>query len=394
MSIYRNRYVYCRRREYGYMWPILVISLFIILLSFRASAKTIWRIGEDDGSANVFGLPGSIGSDPAINQEVVQFLLPQDTNAYDWKSFPSRIWPPEASFNPKEIHIKYSYPGDLRCPVLRIKARSAVRNFTQGLIVTKGNGDILSQDLRLPSFYPDPDKTPEIPVGIIWKGLHEENTLIIKNISLTADNHSIFIDYLELLEPDDQDLDGDGSFDYEEIEGDIDEDGIENSADPDTVTIFIQAKDFTKSKQITLDLQEKNEQGPLFTYLIPFFTDSPDIIQGPPEGFFFPYGLFRAYLDIPVETDTLMLSLYTSENQIIYDNAQFYLYDENAWRVIPVEILSRNALRISILTGINQKNKEGDYTGEFILTGGLAYPEELDIDLENVGLCLIKSVWD
>lgn len=394
MIMCRNKHRYCHGMGYEDILPVLVISLLMILLSSHVSAKTIWRIGEDDNSANEFGLPGSSGSDPNINQEVVQFLLPQDTNAFDWQSFPCKIWPQEASFNPKEIHIKFNYPGDFRSPVLRIKARSAVRNFTQELIVIKGNGDILSQDLRLPSFYPDADTIPEIPVGIIWKGLYEENILIIKNVSLTSDNHSIFIDYLELLEPDDQDQDGDGSLDYEEIEGDVDADGIENAEDPDTVTILIQAEDFTKNKQITLDLQEKTDQGPLFTFLIPFFTESPDITQGPPEGFFFPYGLFRACMNIPGETDTLMLSIYTPEDQVIYDNVQFYLYEENAWKVVPVEILSRHSLRLSICPLIDQKNKEDDSTGEFSLTGGIAYPEGLDIDLENIGLCLIKSLWN
>ena len=316
MSIYANSFIYDHEKGYEIVWPILVISLLMILLSSHASAKTIWRIGKNDGSANEFGLPGSAGSDPAINQEIVHFTVPEDPNTYDWQSFPCRIWPPEKSFNPKEIHITYDYPRDLRCPVLRIKAKSdGGENFTQELIVMKG-GYTLSEDLRLPSIYPTVDAAPEISIGIIWKGLHEENTLIIKNVSRT-DNHSILIDYLDLLELDDQDQDGDGSLDYEEIKGDIDEDGIENVADPDTVSILINPKDFTKRRQIILDLHEENEYGPLFTYLIPFFINSPDIKQGLPEGFFFPYGLFRANSNIPIETDTLMISIYTFEDQII-----------------------------------------------------------------------------
>lgn len=252
-------------------------------------------------------------------------------------------------------------------------------------------GDTLSYDLWLPSLYPNTDSTPEIPIGIIRKGVNEENTIIIKNFSLTADNHSILFDYLEL---DDQDQDGDSSLDSEEIEGDIDEDGTENILDPDTATLLIQGKDPTKSKQITLDLQEINEQGPLFTWLIELDTNSPDIIQRPPKGVFFPYGVFSARIDIPIETDTLMISIYTPEDQIIYDTAQFYLYEENIWRVVPVKILSQHSLRLSIGFETDQKSKEGDYTNGYIITGGLAYPEGLDIDLENTGLCLIKSVWD
>ncbi|MGA1791715.1 MAG: hypothetical protein ACMUIM_09525 [bacterium] len=393
MSIRRNRHEYCHVKGLGGMWSIFVICLSIILFSSHSSAKTIWRIGKNDFSANEFGLPGSTEADPNINQEVVQFSPPQDPNAYDWQSFPCKIWPPEASFDPKEIHIAFDYPRDLRCPVLRIKAKSAVRNFTQGLTVIKG-GDTLSQDLELPSFYPTDVTIPEIPLGIIRKGLHEENTLILKNISLTADNHSILFDYLEL---DDQDLDqdGDGSLDTEEIEGDIDEDGIENIADPDTATLLIEGKDSTKRKQITLDLQEKNGHGTLFAWLIPFDKNSPDISKRHPEGIFFPYGVFRAHImDIPIETDTLMISIYTTEAQMIYDTVEFYLYEENDWRVLPVEILSPQEIHLSIGIDRGQENKDGNDSREFTITGGLAYPEGLDIDLENTGLCFIKSVWD
>jgi hypothetical protein len=369
------------------MWPILMISLLMILLSSHASAKTIWRIGENDGSANEFGLPGSTGSDPAINQEVVHFSPPKDPNAYDWQSFPCKIWFPKVSLNPKEIHITYDYPGYLRCPVLRIKAKSAVSSLTQGLIVIKG-GDTLSHDLWLTN---KTFLTAEIPLGIIRKGVNEEDTLILKNLS---DNDSIFFDYLEL---DDQDLDqdGDGSLDTEEIEGDIDEDGIENVADPDTATLLIEGKDPTKRKQITLDLQEKNGQGTLFAWRIPFNTNSTGFSKRPPEGIFFPYGLFKAHImDIPIETDTLMISINTIEGQMIYDTAQFYIYEENDWRVIPVEILSPHALHLSIGIEKGQESKEGDDNQEFTITGGLAYPEGLDIDLENTGLCFINSVWD
>jgi len=393
MSIPTDRHIYDHGKGISIMWSILVISLLMILFSSHVSAKTVWRIGENDGSASEFGLPGSTGSDPAINQEVVQFSPPEDPNAYDWQSFPCKIWPQEASFNPKEIHITYNYPRDLRCPILRIKAKSAVKNFTQEIIVIKG-GVTISHDLWLPSFYPTAGTTPEIPVGIIWKGLHEENTLIIKNVSLTADNHSILFDYLEL---DDQDLDqdGDGSLDTEEIEGDIDEDGIENIADPDTATLLIEGKDSTKRKQITLDLQEKNGQGTLFTWLIPFDKNSPDISKRPPEGIFFPYGVFRAHImDIPIETDTLMISIYTTEAQMIYDSVEFYLYEENDWRILPVEILSPQEIHLSIGIERGQENKDGNDSQEFTITGGLAYPEGLDIDLENTGLCFIKSVWD
>jgi len=375
------------------MRPVLVILLLMMLLSSHASAKTVWRIGKDNGSASEFGLPGGTGSDPNINQEIVSFSPLQDPNAFDWQSFPCKIWPQEANFNPKEIHITYDYPEDLRCPVLRIKARSEVNDLTQGLIVIKGGGDTLSHDLGPPSIYQTKYTTCEIPVGIIRKGQHEENMLIIKNISPKVDNHylSILFDYLEL---DDQDQDGDGSLDYEETEGDIDGDGTENAADPDTATLLIQGRDSTKDKQITLDLLEKNEQGPAFSWLAPFDTNSPDIIKNTPGGFFFPYGVFRGHIDVPIEMDALTISLYTPEDQVIYDTAQFYLYEEDAWRSMPVEILSLHALRLSINLNEVTVRKEGEYAGEYTITGGLAYPEGLDIDLENTGLCFIKILKD
>lgn len=392
MSIRRSRHEYSHGKGLGVMWPILLIPLLMILLSSHASAKTIWRIGENDGSANEFGLPGSIGSDPNINQEVVHFSPPKDPNGYDWKSFPCKIWFPKASLNqnvplyPKEIHIRYEYPKYLRCPVLRIKAKSAMSSLTQGLIVIKGD-DTLSQDLWLTNDF----ETLEIPLGIIRKGVHEEDTLILKNLS---DKDSIFFDYLEV---DDQDLDqdGDGSLDTEEMEGDIDEDGIQNVADPDTVTLNIEGKDPTKRRQIILDLQEKNGQGSLFAWLLPFNKESSDISKGPPEGIFFPYGIFKAHImDMPIGTGTIMISIYALEDQMIYDTAQFYIYEKDDWRFIPVEILSPHELRLSLGLERDQESKEGDDSQEFTITGGLAYPEGLDMDLRNTGLCFIKSMWD
>ena len=241
MSRSEENYMNYNGKKYSSIYVLFIICLFIIIFSSHASARLIWRIGKDNGSAREFGLPGGTGSDPSINQEVVIFSPPKDPNSFDWQYFPCKIWPLETSFNnlnPKEIHIIYEYPKDYRCPILRIKAQSAVMNLTQELIVLKG-GVKISQDLKLPSTYPTPEDVPEIPLGIIQKGMHEENTLIIKNVSITEDNHSIFFDYLGL---DDQDWDGDSSLDSEEIEGDIDEDGIENISDPDTATLLIQSQ--------------------------------------------------------------------------------------------------------------------------------------------------------
>lgn len=387
MTMCRNRHIQDYARGLKGICSVLVIFMLMILFSSHAFAKTIWRIGRNDGSANEFGLPGSIGADPNINQEVVHFSPPQDPNAFDWQSFPCKIWFPNVSLNPKEIHITYDYPGYLRCPVLRIKAKSAGSSVTHGLVVIKGSVTISHGTWPITKIF----QSAEIPLGIIRKGIHEENTLILKNVSETD---SFFFDYLEL---DDQglDLDGDGSLDTEEIEGDIDEDGIENAADPDTATLIIEGRDSTKRRQITLDLQEQNGQENLFAWLIPFGPNSTDIDKGPPEGIFFPYGVFRAHvMDIPNETDTLMISIYTPEDQMIYDTAQFFLYEANDWRVAPVEFLSPHELHLSIGIESAQKNKEGDDSREFTITGGLAYPEGLDVDIENTGLCLINSVLD
>lgn len=398
MSMSKQMYI-CSNGEkcgsiYVLFYVLFMISLLMTRFSSSASAKIIWRIGEDDGKSLEFGLPGSTMSDPAIDQEAVPFSPPNDPNSFDWQSFPCNIWPPETflNLNPKEIHIIYDYPKDFRCPILRIKAKSALRAFTQGLVVSKG-GINLSQDLGLPSFYTTIDKAPEIPLGIIRKGLHEENTIIIKNVSLTSDNHPIFFDYLEL---DDQDEDGDGSLDSEEIEGDIDQDGTENILDPDTATLLIQSKYSEIRKHITLDLQEKDEWGPFFKCLILLDTNSPCIIKKPPDDIFFPYSIFRAHIDIPIEIDTLVISIYTPKDQILYNTLQFYLYEENVWRSIPVEILSQNTLNLSIGLDSDQETKESDFNGdnnkEFIITGGLAYPALLNIDLERRGLCFIRTL--
>ncbi|MBN2373871.1 hypothetical protein JXL19_08805 [bacterium] len=386
-----NRHKRGLGKGYGVISTFFLISLLIGIPSSRLSAKTVWRIGENDGSSSEFGLPGGTGHDPNINQEVVCFTPPQDPNAFDWQSFPCRIWPQEVSYNPKEIRISFDYPGDLRSPVLRVKAKSSVTNFTQELILIKG-GVALSEDLMLPAFFPAPDATTEIPLGYIRKGAHEEDTLILKNKSLT-DNDSILFDYLEL---DDQDQDGDGSLDYEEIEGDIDGDGIENASDPDTATLLIQGRDSTKDKQITLDILEKDGEWPYFTWLAPLDANSPEIITGTPGGFFFPYGVFRAHIYVPIDMATLTFSLYVSGDQEIYDVAQFYIYiyEEYAWSALPLEIISKQAIRLSIGLNGDMINKEGEYAGELIITGGLAYPEGLGIDLENAGLCFIKILED
>ena len=79
---------------------------------------------------------------------------------------------------------------------------------------------------------------------------------------------------------------------------------------------------------------------------------------------------------------------------MIYDTAQFYIYEEDDWRTIPVEILSPHEIHLSIEVERDRENKEGEDSQEFTITGGLAYPEGLDMDLQNTGLCFIKSVWD
>ena len=97
-------------------------------------------------------------------------------------------------------------------------------------------------------------------------------------------------------------------------------------------------------------------------------------------------------MDVPIETDALMISIHTIEDQMIYDTAEFYIYEGNDWSAIPVEILSPHEIRLSIGIERNREHKEGDDSQEFTITGGLAYPEGLDIDLRNTGLCFINSL--
>lgn len=365
-----------------------VYSLMIFILLFTISpmtfANTIWKIGIDNNSNSEFGLPGVPGSDPNLSKLTVKYVVQQDTNSQTWRSFPSEIWPVDSSDNPKEIHITYSYQKEYKSTVIRIKACSAFKNFTQKAEVQKGDPSCNPQGLTLPSIY-----VPfEFPMGPMQKGYHDDNKIIIKNISLTDDNHPIFFDYIELY---DQDQDNDGSIDTEEREGDLDNDGHENVIDPDTATVLIKGYDESKSEWFILDIMEEGDFKPYFTGLRPLDKDL--LPTEPQPGLFFPLGFFEATIKDAVNRDILRLRIIYPEYKTIYETAGFYVYFYGNWEDMPLDIVAKNMVEISI--GID---KERDYDpnaysqedGEIRIIGGLAYPSKLPITLDETS-CFINS---
>lgn len=366
--------------------------MFVFLFSSSTLAETIWRIGIDNNSDEEYEHPQS---DPNLNQEIIKYRVPQDWDTRgmgDWKSFPCKLWPSEAlegvQFYPKEIHITCDYSGEYRCPILRVKAKSAVKNGSQRLIVEKGgdpNYPLGMEDLPSSQFY-----LCEFPIGYIQKGLHEKNKIIIKNQSVT-ENHSIYFDYLEL---DDQDQDGDGSLDCEEIGGDIDNDGVENFMDSDTATILVQSSccEPKNNRTITLDIEEQENGTPYFTGLTLLDANSPDFPQEIPQGVFYPFGIFKAQIEWVGDIRQIMIGLYPP-TETIYETARFYLYSDNGWQDLPVTI-DPNYISVSLEAGNtweydpNRKFQDND---GMIIIGGLGYPEGLGIALDKSN-CFISTL--
>lgn len=360
------------------------LCIFIFLLSSQAWARTIWKIGLDN-RVDEFGLPGW---DPNLDKDFINYQVPKNWNEVNWKSFPTYLWPSGVQFNPIEIHITYNYPKEYRDPILRIKAKSAVKNYSQRLIIEKGcdpNVPIGMADL------PSQFTLFEFPLGYIRKGLDERNKIILKNQAITNDDY-LYFDYLEL---DDQDQDGDGSLDSEEPEGDIDEDGIENMDDPDTATLFIRSWDGLIIKRITLDIQEQEEPKPFFTGLNLMDTNSPAFSTGLPGDVFFQFGFFKAAIQIPGEEDTILLHIIYPEDKIIYETARFYLYTGSGdWEDIPFEIIDENIISIFLEVNKEGRSDENRYSQEdtaMTIIGGLAYPEGVGINLD-ASKCFIGSL--
>lgn len=373
---------------------LLIVSL---LISNKIYAGVIWRIGiegipegENDES-DEFSDPEF---DPNINMEILTYFIPQDwQERKNWESFPCRLWPQDVQFHPNEIHIYYDYPSEYRGVLLRLNARSAVKNYSQELVIIKG-GDTDDtytdqKSISLPSKFTS--KPYEFVLGDIQKGVKEYNVIILKNHKKT-ENHSIIFDFIELVYPD---LDEDGSLDSEENEGDFDGDGIIDKEDNDTATLIIQSEDNLSSKRITFDIQE-NESAPIFFNNIKFLNpSSPDLSPIPPDNLFFPFGFFYADILSIYSYDPIILEIMYPKDETIYHTAHFYFcINHSQWQSIPFDSIESNSIRIKIKDNtVWEKQQIDDQNNANMVTliGGIAYLHENGIDIDEIK-CFIKSL--
>jgi hypothetical protein len=188
------------------------------------------------------------------------------------------------------------------------------------------------------------------------------------------------------------DSDGDGVFDSEERDGDIDRDGISNCEDSDTAMLSVSG-----GKEITLDI---SSSGTTFSGVSALSVDDPSIPPGRPNVDFY-FGLVGFTIKGFNPGDGVPVRITYPEP--IPPNAEYWKFNPNnrIWYSIGFSSVDDKTITFILIDG-GQGDSDNDANGTIVDPGGIGFSSsdkvEEDVGIrsrpDSVGGCFIgTAVW-